>query len=69
MMKFGKEWKKNEKTKALEILKDMRLKYNSHYVEGSDQVIKLDEAIDELEELKNRKRLTRRVCTICKTSH
>ena len=46
--------------KALEILKDMRLKYNSHYVKGSNQVIKLDEAIGELEELTNRS------CTTCK---
>ena len=46
--------------KALEILKDMRLKYNSYYVKGSDQVIKLYEAIDELEELKNRS------CDTCK---
>ena len=46
--------------KALEILKDMRLKYNSYYVKGSDQVIKLDEAIEELEKLKNRS------CATCK---
>ena len=46
--------------KALEILKDMRLKYNSHYVKGSDKVIKLDEAIKELEELQNRS------CATCK---
>ncbi len=37
--------------KALAILNDMKLKYNSHYIEGSDQVIKLDEAIDELEHI------------------
>ena len=35
--------------KALEILKDMKLKCNSHYIKGSDQVIKLEEVIDELE--------------------
>ena len=50
-MKFGKEWKKKEKMKALAILNDMKLKYNSHYIEGSDQVIKLDEALKELEDL------------------
>ena len=43
--------------KALEILKDMKLKYNSHYIEGSDQVIKLDEAIDELEQVLKEKDL------------
>ena len=37
--------------KALAILNDMKLKYNSHYIEGSDQVIKLDEALKELEDL------------------
>ena len=35
--------------KALAILNDMKLKYNSHYIERSDQVIDLGEAIDELE--------------------
>ena len=43
--------------KALAILNDMKLKYNSHYIEGSDQVIKLDEAIKELEELQKEKDL------------
>ena len=46
--------------KALEILKDMRLKYNSHYVKGSNQVIIINEAIEELEELTNRS------CATCK---
>ena len=36
--------------KALDILNDMKLKYNSHYIKGSDQVIKLEEATEELEE-------------------
>ncbi len=43
--------------KALAILNDMKLKYNSHYIEGSDQVIKLDEAIDELEQVLKEKDL------------
>ena len=43
--------------KALKILNDMKLKYNSHYIEGSDQVIKLDEAIDELEQILKEKDL------------
>ncbi len=43
--------------KALAILNDMKLKYNSHYIEGSDQVIKLDEAIDELEHILKEKDL------------
>ena len=43
--------------KALAILNDMKLKYNSHYIEGSDQVIKLDEAIDELEQVLKEKAL------------
>ncbi len=43
--------------KALAILNDMKLKYNSHYIEGSDQVIKLDEAIDELEHILKEKAL------------
>ena len=42
--------------KALAILNDMKLKYNSHYIEGSDQVIKLDEAIDELEQVLTKKK-------------
>ena len=46
--------------KALAILNDMKLKYNSHYIEGSDQVIKLDEAIEELEDLKSRS------CSTCR---
>ena len=46
--------------KALDILKNMKLKYNSHYIKESDQNIKLDEAIEELEELKNRS------CATCK---
>ena len=46
--------------KALEILNDMKLKYNSHYIKGNNQVIKLDEAIEELKELKNRS------CATCK---
>ena len=43
--------------KALAILNDMKLKYNSHYIEGSDQVIKLGEAIDELEQILKEKDL------------
>ena len=43
--------------KALAILNDMKLKYNSHYIEGSVQVIKLDEAIDELEQVLKEKDL------------
>ena len=43
--------------KALAILNDMKLKYNSHYIKGSDQVIKLDEAIDELEQVLKEKDL------------
>ena len=43
--------------KALAILNDMKLKYNSHYIEGSDQVIKLDEVIDELEHILKEKDL------------
>ena len=43
--------------KALEILHDMRIKYNSYYVKGSDQVIKLDEAIHELEHILKEKDL------------
>ena len=43
--------------KALAILNDMKLKYNSYYIEGSDQVIKLDEAIDELEQVLKEKDL------------
>ena len=43
--------------KALAILNDMKLKYDSHYVKGSDQVIKLDEAIDELEHILEEKDL------------
>ena len=46
--------------KALAILNDMKLKYNSHYIKGNNQVIKLDEAIEELKELKNRS------CATCK---
>ena len=45
---------------ALDILNDIKLKYDSHYIKGSDQIIKYDEAIDELEELKNRS------CATCK---
>ena len=43
--------------KALAILNDIKLKYNSHYIEGSDQFIKLDEAIDELEQVLKEKAL------------
>ena len=43
--------------KALDILNDMKLKYNSHYIEWSDQVIKLGEAIDELEHIQKEKDL------------
>ena len=43
--------------KALDILNDMKLKYNSHYIKRSDQVIKLDEAIDELEHILKEKDL------------
>ncbi len=43
--------------KALQILNDLRIKYNAHYIEGSDQVIKLDEAIDELEQILKEKDL------------
>ena len=43
--------------KALDILNDMKLKYNSNYIEGSDQVIKLDEAIDELVNILEEKEL------------
>ena len=46
--------------KALEILNDLRIKYNAHYSKEINQVIKLDEAIVELEELKNRS------CANCK---
>ena len=37
--------------KELEILNDMRIKYTSHYIKGSAQIIKLNEAIDELEHI------------------
>ena len=52
--------------KALEILKDMKLKYNSHYIKESDKAIKLDEAIKELEELEEPKN---RSCATCKYGH
>ena len=43
--------------KAIDILNDMKLKYNSHYIEKSDQVIDLGEAIDELEHILEEKDL------------
>ena len=43
--------------KALAILNDMRIKYNAHYNKECSQVIKLDEAIDELEQVLKEKDL------------
>ena len=43
--------------KALQLLNDMKLKYDAYYVKGSEQVIKLDEAIDELEQVLKEKDL------------
>ena len=37
--------------KAIDILNNMKLKYNSHYIEETNQVIRLDEAIEELESI------------------
>lgn len=37
--------------KTLEILNDMRIKYNAHYSKESNQVIKLHDAIYELENI------------------
>ena len=34
--------------KALDILNDLRIKYNAHYSKECSEVIKLGEAIDEL---------------------
>ena len=60
---------------ALEILNEINEQINKSKVYGYAVEVqynkayqtRVEKAIKELEELTNRKRLTRRVCTICKT--